>query len=214
MLTVICVLRSGGIYSADWVRKLRDAVARNLSISHRFVCLSDVEVPCERIPLAHNWPGWWAKLELFKPGVVTGPTLYLDLDTVIVGNIDALANIPTDFAMLRNFGRRNYIGSGVMWLGKPQVRVYERFIAKPEEHIAEYIRNEHAAVIGDQAFIFDTIGDTNVTRLQDVVPGLIHCYPKTFAADQAPAGAGVICFKGKIKPPQAMHLQWCLEAWV
>jgi len=58
MFTVICVLRSGGQYDAEWVRKLRDGVKRNLARPHRFVCLSDVDVPCERIPLQHDWPGW------------------------------------------------------------------------------------------------------------------------------------------------------------
>lgn len=213
MLTVICVLKASAVYTAEWVRKLRDAVARNLNLPHRFVCLSDVDVPCERIPLKHDWPGWWSKIELFRPGVITGPTLYLDLDTVVVGNIDAIAGLPHDFAMLRGFGRRNYVGSGVMWFRKPQVAVYERFVAKPMEHIAEYIRNEHAAVIGDQAFIYDTIGDRNIVRLQDQLPGLLHCYPKTFDSDRLPAGCGIVCFKGKTKQPQALHRPWCAEAW-
>lgn len=213
MLTVICVLRSGGVYTAEWVRKLRDGVARHMSIAHRFVCLSDVEVPCERIPLLHGWNGWWSKVELFRPGIITGPTLYLDLDTVIVGNINAVGFIEHNFAMLRNFGRRNYIGSGVMWFRRPVVALYEKFAANPDGIIEHHRRIERGAHMGDQAYIFDSVGDKNIGRLQDAVPGLIHCFPKTFDADSVPAGCGIVCFKGKIKQPQATHLTWCREAW-
>ena len=69
MITILCVLKSGGVYDIEWVRKLRDGVSRNLSQEHRFVCLSDVPVPCRRIPIEHHWPGWWSKIEMFKPGL-------------------------------------------------------------------------------------------------------------------------------------------------
>src|SRR5947209_20113122 len=57
MLTIACVLRSGGPYNADWVTGLQGNVARFAPL-HRFVCLSDVDVPCERVPLITGWPGW------------------------------------------------------------------------------------------------------------------------------------------------------------
>jgi len=87
MLTVACVLRSGGKFDSEYVRKLRDGVLRFANVPHRFVCLSDVDVPCERIPLEHNWPGWWSKIELFRPGVIKAPMLYLDLDTIVIGSL-------------------------------------------------------------------------------------------------------------------------------
>jgi hypothetical protein len=213
MLTVACVLRSGGIYDQSWVRKLRDGVKRHLTVPHRFVCLSDIDVPCERIPLRHGWPGWWSKLEMFAPGVLTTPTLYFDLDTAIVGNIDALADLPYDFAMLRGLTRTDYIGSGVMWFRNPPRRVYERFAESPEKHIAYHERIAHKAHIGDQAFVYETLGDKNIVRLSDDVPGLIRLYPKHFEGGRVPDGCGVCVFKGKVKPPDAMHLAWAREAW-
>ncbi len=45
-------------------------VQDNLKLHHRFVCLSDVDVPCERIFLKHGWPGWWSKVELFSEVVL------------------------------------------------------------------------------------------------------------------------------------------------
>ena len=91
-MIVACVLRSGGIYSPEWVRKLRDGVARQFTVPHRFVCLSDVDVSaiCERIPLVEDWPGWWSKIELFRSGLFDDTVLYFDLDTVPVGSLDAM----------------------------------------------------------------------------------------------------------------------------
>ena len=74
-LTVACVLRSGGAYGPQHVAGLQAQVAHWLPRAS-FVCLSDVPVPCERIALQSAWPGWWAKMELFRH--LTGRTLYLD----------------------------------------------------------------------------------------------------------------------------------------
>lgn len=213
MVTILSVLRSGGIYTPEWVRKLRDGVARNLTVPHRFVCISDVDVPCERIELDVDWPGWWAKIFMFKPGVIVGPTLYIDLDMAIVGNIDALTDLPYDFAMLRGMSRKHYVGSGVMWFRNPPHEVYERFVQCPEKHIDYHIRNAREAHVGDQAFIWDTLGGDSIPRLSDDVPGLLRLYPRDFEDGKVPRGCGVCVFKGRVKPPQAMHLPFMQEAW-
>jgi hypothetical protein len=95
MLNVVCVLRQGGKvgYTAEWVSKLHRSVARNLTIPHEFICLSDCEVSCRRIPLEYTDSGFWAKLEMFRPGLFSGPVLYIDLDTVICNNIDIIVDL-------------------------------------------------------------------------------------------------------------------------
>ena len=138
-LTVICVLRSSPEYDASWVEKLKNGVERNMTVPHVFKCLSDVEVPCERIPMVEDWPGWWSKIELFRPGVITGKTLYLDLDTVILSNIDHLTNFKHDFAMMRNLNAPYMPGSAVMWFGKPpSSEVYDRFKKDPHNSVMAF----------------------------------------------------------------------------
>jgi hypothetical protein len=92
MINIACVLRQGGKvgYDATWVEKLKNSVSRNLSLPYKFVCLSDCDVPCERIPLISFGKGFWSKLELFRPNLFNGPVLYIDLDNVICGNLDEL----------------------------------------------------------------------------------------------------------------------------
>jgi hypothetical protein len=209
VLSVVCVLRSGGDFDSEYVRKLRDGVARNMTIPYRFVCLSDCDVPCERIPLKHDWPGWWAKLEIFR---LTGPLLYVDLDTIIVGNLDRVADIPYDFAMLdileKNLPR---IGnSGAMWMAKPFPNVYERFAEKPEYWIEYHRANAHDRYMGDQAFISDCF--TEIPKLHHALPGFFKAYKYDGCQYKVPAGCSVVCFSGKPRPAQAGG--WVKQAWV
>jgi hypothetical protein len=98
VITVASVLWVGAFknrrYSPIWVQRLKAMVARNLSLPHRFVCLSNVEVPgVEVVPLRQRWPGWWAKLELFGHDLGSR-VLYLDLDVLVTGSLDEIALHP------------------------------------------------------------------------------------------------------------------------
>lgn len=212
VLTVICVLKSGGEYTADWVASLQRAVSRHLSVPHVFKCLSDVPVPCERIALEHDWPGWFAKIELFRPGVVQGPTLYLDLDTVIVGSIDRLASFPYEFAIMRNFHQPWMPGSAVMWFAmRAPERVYSAFKDNPEHYISLYSDTSQGLCYrGDQAFIWDAL-DRRVDYLSDKVPGLIRSY-RLHCMAGVPDGCSLVAFGGQ-KKPSTVPDEWVRRAW-
>lgn len=105
-LTVACVLWMGTFedrhYSPAWVSRLRDQVAAALPLPHRFVCLSNVDVPgVETLPLVTGWPGWWAKVEVFNPALALGDrVLYLDLDVFVTGDLTPIAQFPAPFALM------------------------------------------------------------------------------------------------------------------
>lgn len=210
MFSVICVLRSGGSYDASWVEKLKNSCERNLP-KHVFNCLSDVSVPCNRIPLQHDWPGWWSKIEIFRPNVIDGPTLYLDLDTVIVGKIGILPSIP-DFAMLQSFWRQDAVGSGVMWFSGDNIphKVYEKFAKQPKAYIAHHERNADGTYVGDQAFISDCLEEPNIARINDYIPGIksykMHCLRRL------PADASIVCFHGRPRPNE-IDTDWMKQHW-
>lgn len=206
MLDVVTVLRDGGGYSAEWVRKLRDGVSRHFP-THRFRCLSDVEVPCERIPLEEDWPGWWAKISLFKPGVIDRPTLYLDLDTVIVGKVEP--RIDVDFAMLTSFWTPEMVGSGVMWFDKVPTGVYTKFARQADAYMKHHDRTAAGTYVGDQAFIWDAMGHS-VKRINDHLPG-IYSY-KLHCKKRLPPDASIVCFHGKPKLPE-VEAPWITEHW-
>lgn len=203
-MLVLCVCKSGAEYDAEWVRKLKDGVARNLTVPHEFKCLSDIDVP-DRIPLKHKWPGWWSKIEVFRE--VTGPTLYLDLDTVVTGNIDWITNTEHDFAAIQNFHDPKMIGSAVMWFNGPLRKVYDRFCEKPFKWIEYHERKKNGPYLGDQAFIFDTLGRQVKTFPMDSIKSYkFHC------KQGLPEGTSLVCFGGLPKLP-TVKADWIERHW-
>lgn len=195
MLTVACVLRSGGIYDAGWVARLKAGVDRHLWVPHRFVCFSDVDVPCSRIPLEHDWPGWWAKLEAFR---MPGPVLFFDLDTAIVGDLKDIAAVAaqSEFVMLRDFYAPDHCGSGVMgWSGSAPSFLY-RYFASDADNLMAAQRQR----MGDQALIEDAFGRDKITRWQDAVQGQICSFKVHCANNIVPEDTRVVCFHGQPKP--------------
>ncbi len=206
MLTVACVLKHGGTYLPEHVAALQMQVRRHLTIKHRFVCLSDLDVPCERIPLVNNWRGWWSKMNLFDINQLAPPWLYIDLDTIIVRNIDDLARHPHTFTVLSNFWGPGRFGSGLMACGIPLTPLYEAFKADPDSHMQKYMTTEKW---GDQGFIqFNTPVEPD--RWQQLFPGRIvsykaHCRQGDMRGNgvgqaRIPDGANIVCYHGPPRP--------------
>lgn len=82
-MKVACI-KWGLKYGPEYVVRLRNGVKRFLPIPHEFICFTENPVDgIECRPLPTDLPSWWSKVGLFKPGVLEGDILYLDLDVVI-----------------------------------------------------------------------------------------------------------------------------------
>jgi len=216
MITVACVLRSGGIYDASWVAKLQRGVARYLSLPHRFVCLSDMDVACERIALKQSWCGWWSKIELFRPGLFAGPVLYFDLDTVITGSLDVIAAHPHRFTMAHEFYRPALLCSTAMaWEGDFSA-IYATFLRDPVAIAARYDSGRTDGRIGDQAFIEDCLSECGLEA--DTFRDLfgersIASYKVHDCRKAPPPDAAAVAFHGSPKPH---HLTsgWVIDQWI
>lgn len=203
-VTVACVLRSGPIYRPIHVRKLAASVRRFLP-GARFVCLSDLEVKgVDVIPLSMPWRGWWAKLGLFQPGLFDGPVVYVDLDTLLVGDMSGVASYRGPMAMISTFQHPEVAQSGVMaWLPGPVAdAIWKAFTADPRRHMRRFR--------GDGEWLHHHFGG-DVDRLQDLFPGRIVSY-KRQAKTGRPAGAAIVCAHGTPKPwdPAA---GWMFREW-
>lgn len=89
-VTIVTVFKSGPWWWPEYVYRLKDAVERNLSVPHRFVCISDIELRCETLPLLpmpeidNKTFGVWWKMQLWRPELgLTGRTMFIDIDTLI-----------------------------------------------------------------------------------------------------------------------------------
>ncbi len=188
MEKVVAVLRSGGIYKPEHVYKLRDGVEKHLGWD--FVCLSDVELDCDTIPLCHNWPGWWSKFEIFS---LTGPTLYFDLDTILVGDCRGWAEkaVNEDFCILRDRyrGRKNpqAMGSGIMAWRDDVFYIYEHFL--------QYRNMSHP--LGDQGIVEQAV--KKATFLQDLTDSVVS-YKADILEGYPLEKASVVYFHGEPRP--------------
>lgn len=215
MLTVACVLRSGGDYAPDYVIRLRNMVRRHIAREHSFVCLSDLDIPEVDVrPLVHDWPGWWSKIELFRPGLFEGQVLYLDLDTVLVDGIDDIAGYRGELCMLSGFGRGQPASGMMSWQAGLWSAIYEAFRADPQEHMARLRVGSRNAPghVGDQGFIAETVG-TGMDRWQSLAPGIVGKRAVRENGYRLPNGTRVVCWSGK---PRLHNLEadWLRRHWI
>jgi hypothetical protein len=204
MLNIACVMKSGGEFSLKHVGLLEAQVKKHLTIPHKFICLTDVpaffnEPPIWYIRLLHNWPGWFSKIELFRPNMFDGPILFLDLDTLIIGNIDEIVS-DHRLTVLRNFWNVRRIGSAVMGWSADLSEVYGKFLDNAGRYMQEY---QYPDKWGDQAFLKDHT-PVEPEFWQDKFPGRVvsyrrHCLLGTGEV-KVPDGASVICYGGKFRP--------------
>jgi len=211
-MIVACVLRTGGTYDERWVRRLERDVWANLAQHHRFVCLTDIEDWTtdfvEPVPLKHNWPGWWSKMELFRPGLFERRqrVLYLDLDTVVLKELDwAVDAIDCELLLLRDFYRPRGFGSAIMgWEAGRFTQLYNQFAADPGGLMGKYKGR------GDQGFIEDR-GARFIRAWQEEFPDKIASY-KVDCRQGLPGWAHVVCFHGKPRPHE-VRADWLTNRW-
>jgi hypothetical protein len=212
---VCCVLRSGGLYDAGWVTRLQAGVRRHTTTPHRFVCLSDVDVPgAETVPLLHDWPGWWAKMELFRPGLWGKATvLFLDLDSVVVADLAPLLAHPHRFTMAHEYYRpAQFCSTAMAWAGDWSA-LYRMFADDPAAGMQRYTGNP--SKIGDQAFIEDGLSSLGVTpaTFRDLFGERAIASYKVHRCEARPArDALVVSFHGRPKPHE-LQSGWVAEAW-
>lgn len=189
-MRILTVLRTGGEYKPEHVERLA-VQCEKFAPGVEFRCISDVPVP-NRIKMHHDWPGWWAKLEMFR---LRGPCFYLDLDTTIVAGLSPVLAAFEKFTVLRDFNSSSRdMGSGLMaWRGDMRA-LYRAFAADPAKHVAE---NNSARWWGDQGFIERRTSKR--TYWQDLLPGAVVSWKK-HCGNGVPEGARIICFHGRPKP--------------
>lgn len=162
-ITVACVYMSPKVYghrgnryySPTYVEKLKRGFERHLPVPHKFVCLTNEPFADYCIPLQHNWPGWWSKIELFTPGLLTGRVISVDLDTVLLGDLSFLLRPKDQFVMMYDHGAAGP-NSCLMYWDSDMSHVYNRFLVGTNDLIKRYDSREHGHLRGDQGFIQHT----------------------------------------------------------
>ena len=190
---VVCVLKTGGVYTSEYVKRLHDDCVK--CGANDFVCITDdpsVGSICKTLPLTDGLPGWWSKLEMFK--LTSGKHVYIDLDTIIDGDITDLLTYDHKFTMLRDFNKRvDRPASGIMaWTGDWS-RIYESF----DTSMIDKYDPKKGGALGDQAYITDQLG-FKPDYVQTLFPGWVASYKwNTFSERRK---CRIICYHGRPRP--------------
>ena len=199
-LTVWCVC-VGTKYPNYYVLALRDMVVKHLTIPYEFKCITPRKIPgviC--VPPHVPYQGWWGKINLFSPGMAVGPSIYFDLDVVITGNLDYLADYTEGrFAAPANWAQSGHGGiqSSVMaWPGNWHAPFHK---IKPLWLFKQDLESGHTMLggrpyWGDQEFIGAIVGDD-----WDRLPG-IGSYKYHVMGKNIPDWMRVCVFHGQPKP--------------
>lgn len=212
MTTVATVLRSGGEYTPEHARAILSGLARYRAPGDppvRFVVLTDLPYfGVERIPLSTGWPGWWAKMELFRPGFVPDGerVFYLDLDTVVTGSLSDLLGYEGEFAALADFYWPASLGSGVMaWKAGTGLT---KALWDAAWRVNPNARDTQLHYGSDQGLIQEVVG-RYYDRIQALYPEQVVSYKVHCQGPPPvlPENARLVCAHGVPKP---WHPEWVL----
>lgn len=152
-------------------------------------------------------PGWFAKFEIFRPGVVDGHALYLDLDTLVLGDLSDMLTYTGPLALLSDFYAPLKPQTGVMaWTaGDPTAaEIWDVWV----EHAEWWMKREKS-----QARILAAIAGTrDFPRLQELFAGQILSYKKD-ARGMCPDGTRLLCGHGRPRFSQK-EAGWAHDIWV
>lgn len=207
MTNIVC-LKWGTKYSSDYVNKLYRACVRNTTIPFNFYCLTEdgkgIDPAVKVLPLPHGGlDGWWNKIYLFSKELpITGRIFYVDLDTLITGNIDHMLMWNKGFVVLRDFFYgiakgvdAKSVGSGLMSYEAGEYdAMWQKFIKDPKK-IVQSVKPH-----GDQRYIQQEV--RSFIYWQDICDEQVVSF-KVHCGKGLPEEACVICYHGKPSIPES-----------
>jgi len=161
-VNIICLYWVGKFRGRDFteedVIRLRQTVDKHMDRPYKFYCLTndmDADIPAEKIELDYAWPGWWSKMELHRPDLPSGRTLYLDLDSHVINSLGPMLDYPGNLIMFntRTTKRKQVMGDyyfkreGIVWKYQAAVMlfdpgstswVYNKFLEDPDRWMKRF----------------------------------------------------------------------------
>lgn len=229
-VNVIC-LKWGTAYPPFYVNRLYAGVRRHMKRPFRFICFTnepeglDAGIDVQPIPPRpdgldpkRRWPTVYTKLALFKDGCggLKGPTLFLDIDQIIVGDMDRFFDYkPGEFCIIHNWIERRKL----IFRGRPNIgnsscfrfeagsmnRVWEAFATDlPNAYDKKRFATEqafmtHAVGLGQKVNWWPEDWVVSFKRVcHRIFPMNLMLPPKR------PAGASILCFHGDPSPLEAI----------
>jgi len=225
MKQVLCI-KWGQKYGPEYVNRLYGMLSRNITGPFKLVCYTDdsrglrAEVEVYPLPelgceLPKHSPGQWRKTSLWGaslPGL-SGPALFIDLDSVLVDNIDGYFEHghPDDVILARNWAKP------LKRLGQTSVF---RFPVGAYAHILENFRKDPQGTADrfrfEQHYVTASVPGGIKFWPEDWTRHFrLHCLPafplRYFMQAKLPQGAKIVTFPGNPNPGDVMLGRWVAE---
>ena len=216
-VNIIC-MKWGDKFPPLYVNRLYGMISRNITLPFQLTCFTDnaegirEEVKIEPIPIIELPDGiperGWKKLTVLENnlGGLSGQTLFLDLDVLIVSNIDSFFYHTGDFLIAHDKKRPKKIegNSSVFRFNIGQHDDVLQFFKNNVNSVKQQFRHE-------QAYLSKKIYDKNILSYwpDEWVPSFkYHCVPsmfmRFFKEPSIPLNAKIILFHGLPNPPDAI----------
>ena len=223
-VNVIC-MKWGTLYGPHYINRLYGMTARHLSRPFRFVCFADnpsgLREEVEKAPLPkirveapyQNLP--WKKLALYREGLggLSGTTLFMDLDVVIVNALDPFFDHSDAFRIIHNWTHpERIVGNSSVFRFEigAHADLLERYERKPTRHWIDLYRNEQTYLshtLGPERLIYWP-ADWCISFMKHCLPGGRGGLWNWIRLAGIPAGAGIVVFHGNPKPDEAAAGVW------
>ncbi len=221
-VNVLCI-KWGKKYGPEYVNKLHNMVRRHLLRPFRFVCLTDDSVGIDAgievkpIPMVgfdefDQRKPWtfghgWLKLTSFAEPLydLTGRTLFLDLDIVILGSLDPFFEQEGEFIVIKEWDKKDATGNTSCYVYSIGAH------ADALEHLRADYPASIATVRNEQEFITQYLARQGKLRYWPeawcrsfkrhcMQPGLMGW----FKVPTIPTDARIVIFHGKPNPPDVI----------
>lgn len=220
MKNIVC-MKWGTLYDAGFVNKLYAMVSRSITSDFRFVCMTDdpdgltpgieyTDCPAIGGPLPWCDTGW-RKIALWANSFpdMKGDWLFLDLDVVITGSLDAFFEYQPEksFVVMQNWTQPGKnIGN---------TSVY-RFRIGSHPHLLEELTQDFKDIIqryvNEQTFVSRRISEIAFWPDEWCTLFKVHCVPampfRWWQAPRLPKGSRVVAFPGSPNPDDAAAGIW------
>ena len=198
MINIIS-LKWGTKFSPDYVNRLYKGFKRNTTIPFTFHCVTENPKGIVNGVTIHKLPNtgleiWWNKLWLFsKEFPLEGRVVFVDLDTLIVGNVDDIISHDNGFTIVRDFYHAKRKPSApnaqsciMSFEAHKHHYIWDDFIKNPSKNM----KKGH----GDQGWI--QFKQRKFLYYQDLFPNQIVSF-KLHCKNGPPNNARIICYHGK-----------------
>ena len=220
-LNIICFLWNGDRWNVEaergfeYVNVLYHSVQRNLSLPHRFICMTNFDAEnfdegIELLPLnAPSWKGCLPKLCMFDPSLgLTGRVFSLDIDVIITGSLDEMASCQSDMIVRASFADPRSLDGDIVGF-KITPKIAEKVWVPLKKNPAK----AEAFTGGRERYWYRLVFSNKIDTYQKLYPNQLASYKKHLRFKQyLPECIRIVSCHGRPRPHELSE-KWAITNW-